>query len=49
LIDGLQLLLKNDPNIEVIGTALDRVKLSKLLEYQNAHVILTDIQHAQNR
>jgi two-component system nitrate/nitrite response regulator NarL len=43
LIDGLQLLFKNDPDIEVIGTALDGLELLKLLEYQNAHVILTDI------
>jgi two-component system nitrate/nitrite response regulator NarL len=43
LIDGLKLLFKDDKDIEVIGTALDGVELIKLLEYQNAHVILTDI------
>jgi len=43
LIDGLQLLFKDDKDIAVIGTALDGVELMKLLEYQNAHVILTDI------
>ena len=43
LIDGLQLLFKNDPEIEVIATALDGVELMEVLENKKAHVILTDI------
>ena len=43
LIDGLKLLFQDDKDIDVIGTAHDGIELMKLLEYQNAHVILTDI------
>ena len=43
LIDGLKLLFTNDPEIEVVATAHDGVELVKLLDYKQAHVILTDI------
>ncbi|AZQ44606.1 response regulator transcription factor [Nonlabens ponticola] len=43
LIDGLELLIKNDPDIEVVATATDGTELLKILEHKKAHLILTDI------
>lgn len=43
LIDGLQLLFQNDPEIEVVATAMDGIELIKIMEHQKAHVVLTDI------
>jgi len=43
LIDGLQLLFQNDPEIEVVATAMDGVELIEIIKHQKSHVILTDI------
>ncbi len=43
LIDGLQLLFANDPDIEIVATALDGIELMQIMQHQRAHVILTDI------
>ncbi|MGB5981619.1 MAG: response regulator transcription factor [Nonlabens sp.] len=43
LIDGIKLLLKNDPDIEIIGTANDGKELLEILEHKKAHLVLTDI------
>ncbi len=43
LIDGLQLLFAQDPDIEIVATAKDGIELITTLKHQKAHVILTDI------
>ncbi|MGJ8684431.1 MAG: response regulator [Nonlabens sp.] len=43
LIDGLQLLFKDDNEIEVVGTARDGKELLEKLQIKRPHVLLTDL------
>ncbi|PHR74568.1 MAG: DNA-binding response regulator [Lutibacter sp.] len=43
LIDGIELLLKYEENISIIGTANDGEKLIDIVRLKQPHVVLTDI------
>lgn len=43
IIDGLQLLLENETDIEFVGTANDGKGLLELINYKQPHIVITDI------
>jgi len=43
IIDGLQLLLQNETDIEFVGTANDGKGLVELIQHKRPHIVITDI------
>lgn len=43
IIDGIQLLLQNENDIEFVGTANDGKGLLELIKYKKPHIVITDI------
>ena len=43
VIDGLCSLLQDDPGFEIIGTTTDATKVTGILNFHNADVLLTDV------